>query len=632
MLALLRRSTRRLHDDEGGAILLACLAACMILLMVSLTMYDAGNVTREKIKLQTATDTAAYSQASIKARTMNANAYVNVTKRSIVGLHLTYFSAFNNFYSYVQFYKQPCQLDNTQSQCQILLSPQSDCNDPHANNSGICLVTGARCCGIHIAVRERTHDFQARTGPTTPAATPNGYGGFTTVANDRRFCQVVFDASNPDNVPTCTPLSYPDGARLQGLQFSADINSNESIEPARLYGALDKYAKELRQLTRYQEYMQTITPWWAFSEALARATLNGATMATAYPPPPNLQPAGTGAYPTGATPASNMEFDWSYTNINDTLRTDTNPVGLATQLRTQRGHICSQFAGGASGMPDPLFADELGIHINTLQANSSGPAKNDPFARSVLNPDDISGNFKMLGGFSMCHAGQAGFFSTRAVGPRDRPTGSNQWDRDYDDNASSSTLFNGHRPPIFDPAISSPYVTVVDPDNASPQVRDLSQMRLSNIVFGYYQGADFLRNEGGGTSDPGMTRFEYMTQNYNTSLPEEAKGTGIWTMARGEIVTLNNDDGDWHASWTARVRPLSRPDEFSNVEVAMGIPSESFLHNAYLTAIPYLSVNQSIAHTGDPSVHHPEVWQRDSTTMERATRTMDSASTEGFTK
>ena len=54
-------------------------------------------------------------------------------------------------------------------------------------------------------------------------------------------------------------------------------------------------------------------------------------------------------------------------------------------------------------------------------------------------------------------------------------------------------------------------------------------MRLSNIVFGYYQGADFLRNETG-AGDPGMTRFEYMTQNYATSLPEEAMGTGIWTM------------------------------------------------------------------------------------------------------
>ena len=630
-LALLRRSTRRLHDDEGGAILLACLAACLILLMVSLTMYDAGNLTREKIKLQTATDTAAYSQAAIKARTMNANAYVNVTKRSIVGLHLTYVSAFNNFYTYTQYYRDFCDEPSNAGHpaCDVLFSPQSDCNDPGASNSGLCLVTGQQCCGIHIAIKERALDFKASTSPGTPAASTQGYGGSTDVANDRRFCTVVYDPDQPDEPPECEPLSFSPGARLQGLQFSSDIDNNESVEPVRLYGAIDKYSKELRQLTRYQEYMQTITPWWAFSEALARATLNGATMATAYPPPFE-EPNNTGAYPVGPNAVSGMEYDWSYPNIDNTLRTDDGRIGLAAQFNTQRGNICTQFVGGLSGIPDPLFGQELTIHVNTLKTNSNNVAKADQFTRSVLNADDISGNFKMLGGFSMCHAGQAGFLSTRMISATSRPS-AGDWDRDYDDSHPSSTLFNGARPPIFDPAISSPYIAIVDPDSTLPQVRDLSQMRLSNIVFGYYQGADFLRNETG-AGDPGMTRFEYMTQNYATSLPEEAKGTGIWTMARGEIVTLNTDDGDWHASWTARVRPVARPGEFTNVELAMGIPSESFLYNAYLAARPYLVINQSIAHSSDPTVHHPEVWSRDSVTMERATKTMDSASSEGFTK
>ncbi len=625
------KQIQRLDRDEDGAILLAALAATMILFLLALTMYDAGNVTREKIKLQTATDAAAYSQAAIKARTMNANAYVNVTKRSIVGLHLTYYSAFNNYYQYTLAIRYACQsgqLAQTGPECTAIVTPRS-CTDPDASSGGACIPTGQKCCDIHIAIKEQKADAKH----SSTLYDNVGYGGYSDTTKDIRICRVTFDPNDPDAPVTCQDQNYGLGSRYRGLYMAAHTENKESNEPARFYGGLDKFHKELRQLTRYQEYMQVITPWWAFSEALGRASLNGATMATAYPPPPNLTPAGAGNYPNGASPNSNMDFDWSFNNIPNTLNSNK-PVGLAAQFGTQRGNMCSQFALNPSSgdLVDPLFERELNIHMKTLKNESTqgiftgnpGTGPGFDFSTSVLMTDGLSQSIKMLGGYTLCNMGQTGYLSTRTTA-----SGNTRIHSSHDDDYNNNN-FPGARPPIFDSAISAPYLLTTNPKNSAASVRDLSQMRMSNIVFGYYQGSDFTPQEGG--TGPGMTRFDFMTQNYATSLPANAKGSGIWTMARGEIVTQQTTDGDWHASWTARVRPISREDELANVENALGVPSGSFLYNAYLQALPYLEVNNSIGHASGTADHHPEVWQQESNTMERATRAMGSSAAQGFTK
>jgi hypothetical protein len=93
ILLTFRAQLERLHKDQGGAVALMCLAACLILLMLGLVLYDTGKATREKLQLETAADTAAYTQAGIKARTMNMIAFTNITKRSIVTLQNVYVAA-----------------------------------------------------------------------------------------------------------------------------------------------------------------------------------------------------------------------------------------------------------------------------------------------------------------------------------------------------------------------------------------------------------------------------------------------------------------------------------------------------------------------------------------------------------
>lgn len=614
---------RRFDEDEGGAILLACLAGCLIVFMVSLTMYDAGNITREKIKLQTATDSAAYSQAAVKARTMNANAYVNVTKRSIMGIQLTYFTAQSYFYTDMWTRLIKCIDDPTQSFCTILYET-IPCNSPTAKSfSTPKCHSGDRCCNIFVATREHQVDFSFNNGTN---GNESNFGGDVESESPVDVCIVDPNPSNPnpsdpDGPPQCQPQSMSAANPARAVFIAGTFGENASaLEAAVLHGAMDKYTKEVRQLTRYQEYMQVITPWWAFSEALARATHNGATMATTYPAPAGLKTASlSGDYPSVSSPTGTMDEDWSWPSPN--VLSDSGNATLAAQFNTYGGHICSEFAGGSDSTApfrDPLFNEEVDIHVATLKKNSDGAVNNsDVYAGQIFAKDDLSSNFKTIGGYSMCFMMHLGRYTSRVRGNGNKDI---SW---YDKN----TMQTGQAMvPVLDPTYSTPYLLSVD-----PQESELARMRLSNIVFGYHEGSDYRRDVDN-SGDGGMTRFEYMTQNYESSLPEEARGTGIWTMARGEIVTLGGSDGNWHASWTARVRPIARPGEFVEVENEMSIPTNSFLNNAFRSAAPYLELNKDIAHAGGVSEEIKAVWDSETTTMERATKAMDSDSSAGIFK
>lgn len=70
------------HSNQSGAVALLCLAALLVLFMVGLTLWDAGEGARNKISAQMGADTAAYSQASVRARSMNMIAFANIGKRT----------------------------------------------------------------------------------------------------------------------------------------------------------------------------------------------------------------------------------------------------------------------------------------------------------------------------------------------------------------------------------------------------------------------------------------------------------------------------------------------------------------------------------------------------------------------
>ncbi len=94
MINALRNKTlavlERAHRDEGGAVAMLSMAAIMILFMIGLVIYDAGEATRDKIDAQMAADTGAFSEAAVRARSMNTIAFANIGKRTVVGIHNMY--------------------------------------------------------------------------------------------------------------------------------------------------------------------------------------------------------------------------------------------------------------------------------------------------------------------------------------------------------------------------------------------------------------------------------------------------------------------------------------------------------------------------------------------------------------
>lgn len=190
----------RLHREERGAIVLLLLAAFLIVFMTALVLYDTGRSARDKMDVQIAADTAAYSQAAVKARSMNMIAYANVAKRT--------FHAFDTMYT------------------------------------------------------------SAYLGMITAQA---GYSA---------ACAAGWVIGN---LPACKKA-------VEGLLYIAgetiELLATNLVTMGAWVGGGPYAAQEVRNLNAYQTYLKDVGPWWGWSENLTRGMRNGATMTSAWPPPP----------------------------------------------------------------------------------------------------------------------------------------------------------------------------------------------------------------------------------------------------------------------------------------------------------------------------------------------------------
>ncbi|MEZ4460815.1 MAG: Tad domain-containing protein [bacterium] len=102
-------SWRIRHRDENGAVFLLSLAAILIIMMLAWVIIDAGSGARDKIELQASADTAAFSQASVKARAANMIAYANVAKRSIIAIQSMYMGMYYGYVLWVAWRWSKCK-------------------------------------------------------------------------------------------------------------------------------------------------------------------------------------------------------------------------------------------------------------------------------------------------------------------------------------------------------------------------------------------------------------------------------------------------------------------------------------------------------------------------------------------
>lgn len=79
--------------SQDGAIILLVLAGLLILLLTSMMLFDAGQSAQSTVQLQNAADSAAFSQAVVKSRSMNVISYANISKRMMFSYHSAFSAA-----------------------------------------------------------------------------------------------------------------------------------------------------------------------------------------------------------------------------------------------------------------------------------------------------------------------------------------------------------------------------------------------------------------------------------------------------------------------------------------------------------------------------------------------------------
>lgn len=82
------------------------------------------------------------------------------------------------------------------------------------------------------------------------------------------------------------------------------------------------------------------------------------------------------------------------------------------------------------------------------------------------------------------------------------------------------------------------------------------QLRASNMSFSYAPNARRF------SESQDRQKYSYLSPDYESFIPQY-KGGGYFAMARSEISYQNGTPDLWHTSWTARMRPVALPGEWS---------------------------------------------------------------------
>ncbi len=108
----MRKLLARAHASESGAVTLLLMAAFLILFMLAMVMYDAGQAAQDKLDVQIAADSAAFSHSVIKARGMNMISYANTIKRMIYSFAVTYVNAWAAILARLAYHASRCSIWN----------------------------------------------------------------------------------------------------------------------------------------------------------------------------------------------------------------------------------------------------------------------------------------------------------------------------------------------------------------------------------------------------------------------------------------------------------------------------------------------------------------------------------------
>ncbi len=555
----------RAHRDERGAVALMSLASILIIVMLSMVLFDLAELGVEKTHLQTATDTSAYSQATIQARSMNMMAFANAGKRMTVGMANTYVT----LYQWIHNIEHLAWYSDEASNLYVD-SGEAICDQPDLATSGPNMV--AFCNQIEnvefaealsvrrgegLAPGDATGAVEPFGGEFDPPYDPAVDGEMARSAifkkgdrkvmktfagsGDGRFHSVLewavhisevqeYTKDIHDNPPACeTSTAGPDGAtRLDADCFSDDDEHDirEGWSPGELIA--DFYGRDLLAYDNYQNYLSSMAPYWAWTEGIMRGMANAAPITVGYPMP-------------------------EFSGIGD--------QDYVLELPVRRGSwndTCTR-AMDSRGVNQPIGRDaerQAGVE-SVLASNlaSFGPGSGSQVAMALAifasqEFDDLTD----------------GSNPTHQVLARDWETKCTDATSELFRDASSTGISDVRQ-------FGRPFLM----DNYSDSTAHRWLMDSSNLMIGFR---------------PNASRFDVGRDNYFVAGEPiydhpGAEAGGVWAMARGEIAFQDSEAPNaWAPQWGARLRPVALPEEWSEHN------DEGFY--------PHTAVNEMVANSSAP--------------------------------
>ncbi len=270
----LRNRFRSVHSDEGGAVALVCLASILVILMMAMVFYDSVVSTSEKIHVQTATDASAYSETSVRARTMNMIALTNVGKRMTIANYTAYINIKQwitaiKHYSYI--IGAICTLV-TAGGCagaaaqiaagvtQVDWQETRDSNKIFRKRSKRCMLR----LPWPVGCVARWPDWMEWAAPD--------YDGIGSVIEGI----TTFGGRIPWPLPSAVTKIIDKVASIPDdiwRRWDPQVLTNEF------------YGPELRAFDNYQVYMLNVAPYWAWTEGIMKGLANRAPVTVSYPSP-----------------------------------------------------------------------------------------------------------------------------------------------------------------------------------------------------------------------------------------------------------------------------------------------------------------------------------------------------------
>lgn len=592
----LRDHTESLHRQQRGAVAIMALAAIMLIVVAGLTLYDVANLGTEKTHLQTATDTSAYSQATIEARTMNMMAFTNTGKRMTMGMVNTYLTmnqwllwasqiaAFTEILGLIMSVVpipglQPIgeQIRQASSAVRSLQSGEEPTRDTVATKSAKTYFRyWSMCsCGLFCSYpcRKRMRYDEALGGTTAFWEWWAPEGNWPLVPLDPRGC----------SGSTAITRFDPSGGKRWG-QLSCANGDIYNWSPADLIN--DYYGRDLLAYDNYQRYMEALSPYWSWTEAITRGISNSAPLTISYPSP-DFE---TNDTHEKTVPVTRGTWDQTCDRIYDHDRGWSSPMGVDYILKNAIGVAGGgSFGDGiASGLAEIIVLVMIGqatLSSNPLADTRVTPRGWDNFCKDVLS--------------DLFHKARGGGGPFGGLGFQGGDNYVNSF-REY----------------------GEPYLLRDYTGNRSKWLMD-----SSSLVFGFRPNAHRFGDGG--------DNFDIFGADPNY-LHVGAEAGGTWAMARSEIAFQGGEPNAWSPEWTARMRPVALPHEWEDYPDEMNARDAFFeLRDPLLHAVSRAHLLNS---DGDLITYPhaisdlPDEMGRELLAIDAALRGLDTQSLEGLPK